>query len=53
MAAAQIKKHYLSIVFALTLILLIGMAEHLMDYLYIAFFISSYVRLMLCKKQKR
>ena len=53
MAAAQIRKHYLTIVFVITLILLIGIAEHLMDFLYIAFFITSYVRFMLCKKQKR
>lgn len=52
MAAAKIKKHYLFITFLLSLILLIGIAEHVMDFLYIGFLIVSYIRFMICRKNK-
>lgn len=52
MSAAKIKKHYLFITFLLSLILLIGIAEHVMDFLYIGFLIVSYIRFMICRKNK-
>lgn len=52
MSAAKIRKHYLLINFILTLILIIGIAEYIFDYLYIGFLIISYIRFILAKNKK-
>ncbi len=53
MSTAKLEKHYLLIVFILTLILLIGIADHLVDFLYIGFLIFSYIRFEKCRKNKK